>query len=74
MIMALYLSGCYELYNWNSTMFLQGDSILIEIDTKGVTESKINRNQKGNHETHFVFHSGNVQSSRRPACEMRPLT
>lgn len=55
-------------------MFLQGDSILIEIDAKGVTESKINRNQKGNHETHFVFHPGNVQSSRRPACEMRPLT
>lgn len=42
-------------------MFLHGDSILIEIDAKGVTESKINRNQKGNHETHFVFHSGNVQ-------------
>lgn len=64
-------TGCYKLFNWGYAKFLHGDGIQIEIYTKGVTESKNNRNQKGNHETHFVFHSDNVQSSKISACEMR---
>lgn len=67
------LDAVKKLLNWGYAKFSHGDGIQIEIHAEGLTESKNNRNQKGNHETHFVFHSENVQSSKTSACDTRPL-